>query len=73
MRKSAESEHRDDDWWRATTPDDKRPYQERTEALAADWRQAAASGTSPDDEAAQALAQRHVDWIVDRRADHPRG
>ena len=36
--------------------------------LAADWIAAAASGVAPDGDEAQALAQRHVEWL----AGHPR-
>ncbi|MET4224637.1 MerR family transcriptional regulator [Oerskovia enterophila] len=52
-----------DAWWRGLSPQDKAAYQERTRQLAEDWTAAAQTGVEPGSDEAQALAQRHVEWL----------
>lgn len=54
-----------DAWWRGMSADDKAVWGERAARLGADWIAAAEAGTDPAGEAAQALAQRHADWLGD--------
>jgi hypothetical protein len=39
-------------------------WQSRSAQLGSDWIEAAASGIAPDDEVAQRLARRHVEWLA---------
>lgn len=52
-----------DAWWRSQTAGEKREWRRRSDELAEAWTEAAASGIKPDGDAAQALAQRHFDWL----------
>ena len=52
-----------DAWWRSMSADEKKDWQQRVARLGADWTAAAESGVAPDSEEAQALAQRHFDWL----------
>jgi DNA-binding transcriptional MerR regulator len=54
-----------DAWWRSMSPAEKQAWQERQRQLASDWTAAAESGVAPDSDEAQALAQRHFDWLRD--------
>ena len=54
---------RSDDWWRSKTPAERKEWQERRKALAADWTSAARAGESPEGQVAQDLAQRQFDWL----------
>jgi DNA-binding transcriptional MerR regulator len=53
-----------DAWWRSKSPAEKKEWQELQKRLAADWIAASTSGAFPDSEEAQALAQRHFDWLA---------
>ncbi|MFF1632774.1 MerR family transcriptional regulator [Leifsonia sp. NPDC058248] len=53
-----------DAWWRSKTPAEKKEWQQLQQQLAADWTAAATSGVAPDGDEAQALAQRHFDWLA---------
>jgi DNA-binding transcriptional MerR regulator len=53
-----------DAWWRSKSPAEKKEWQELQKRLAHDWIAASTSGASPDSEEAQALAQRHFDWLA---------
>jgi DNA-binding transcriptional MerR regulator len=53
-----------DAWWRSKSPAEKKEWQELQKRLADDWIAASTSGASPDSEEAQALAQRHFDWLA---------
>ncbi len=53
-----------DAWWRGMPDDEKKGWQARTARLAADWAAAAATGTDPASDEAQALAARHVAWLT---------
>ncbi len=53
-----------DAWWRSMSEYEKKAWQERARALGADWTDAAGRGIAPDSEEAQALAQRHFDWLA---------
>ncbi|MDQ2625070.1 MAG: MerR family transcriptional regulator, partial [Actinomycetota bacterium] len=50
-------------WWTSLTDDEKRDRQGQAAELAAAWSAGAASGLDPASDEAQALAQRHVDWL----------
>jgi DNA-binding transcriptional MerR regulator len=52
-----------DAWWRSMSADEKRAWQERQQTLGSDWIDAANRGLAPDSDEAQALAQRHYDWL----------
>lgn len=53
-----------DRWWRGMDDADKAAFKERVTALNRDWIAAAESGETPDGEVAQALAARHVAWLI---------
>jgi DNA-binding transcriptional MerR regulator len=53
-----------DAWWRSKSPAEKKEWQELQKQLAADWSDAAARGVDPASDEAQALAQRHFDWLA---------
>lgn len=53
-----------DAWWRGMSADEKASWKARVEKLGSDWIAAATSGIAPDSEDAQALAKRHVEWLV---------
>ena len=50
-------------WWEGLGKDGQRDWQQRLAQLNQDWQAAAASGVSADSAVAQAMAQRHVDWL----------
>lgn len=50
-------------WWRGMSGDERRAWQDESEALRADWVAAAEAGVDPTDDIAQALAVRHVTWL----------
>jgi DNA-binding transcriptional MerR regulator len=50
-------------WWTSMTGAEQSAWMQRQKQLAADWVAAAAAGEDPRGEAAQALAQRHADWL----------
>jgi DNA-binding transcriptional MerR regulator len=52
-----------DAWWRGLSKADKQAWMERQRQLARDWIAAAEGGIAPDGDEAQALAQRHFDWL----------
>lgn len=52
-----------DAWWRSMSDAEKAKWQERVSALGSDWTAAAESGVAPDSDGAQALAERHVQWL----------
>lgn len=52
-----------DAWWRSKTPEERREHQAAQKQLADDWIAAASRGADPESEEAQALAQRHADWL----------
>ncbi|MBX9245721.1 MerR family transcriptional regulator [Actinotalea ferrariae] len=52
-----------DRWWRGMSPAEQQVWQERAARLATDWAEAAARGVEPASDEAQALAQRHADWL----------
>ncbi|MET1016729.1 MAG: MerR family transcriptional regulator [Leifsonia flava] len=52
-----------DAWWRSMSTAEKKDWQQRQAALAADWAEAANRGAAPDSDEAQALAKRQADWL----------
>lgn len=52
-----------DAWWRTRSDDERAAWKQRSDALARDWIAAAERGESPSGAEAQALAQRHVEWL----------
>lgn len=52
-----------DAWWRGMSAQERASWQQRQKQLAADWIAASQSGAAPDGDVAQALAQRHFDWL----------
>lgn len=55
---------RSDAWWRGMSPEERTAWQGRVADLQRDWVDAATRGESPDGEAAQDLARRHVEWLT---------
>ena len=55
---------RGDAWWRGMSEAERTAWQERTSQLARDWTAAAEAGVDPASDDAQALAQRHVEWLT---------
>jgi DNA-binding transcriptional MerR regulator len=53
-----------DAWWRGMSDAERADWQARQAQLGADWIAAAESGIAPDDDAAQQLARRHVEWLA---------
>lgn len=53
-----------DRWWRGMSPAEQGVWKERAARLGADWVDAAERGVDPASEEAQALAQRHADWLA---------
>jgi len=53
-----------DAWWRGMSDAERADWQNRSAQLGADWVAAATSGIAPDDDAAQQLARRHVEWLA---------
>ena len=53
-----------DAWWTSMSAAEKKEWKARVEALGRDWIAAAESGTAPDSDEAQALAQRQFDWLA---------
>jgi DNA-binding transcriptional MerR regulator len=54
-----------DRWWRGMTAEERAGWQQRQKQLAADWVAAAERGVDPASEEAQALAERHRQWLAD--------
>ncbi len=52
-----------DAWWRSLSEDQKKDWQSRQARLALDWADAAERGVDPAGAEAQALAQRHFEWL----------
>ncbi|WP_433875602.1 MerR family transcriptional regulator [Sinomonas atrocyanea] len=53
-----------DAWWRGLGPEGQAEWKARAAQLGEDWLAAARSGETPDGDAAQALAARHVQWLA---------
>ena len=52
-----------DRWWRSMSAEDKAAWQQKASDLGRDWIAAAERGIAPDSDEAQALAERHVEWL----------
>jgi DNA-binding transcriptional MerR regulator len=52
-----------DRWWRSLSATEKQEWQQRVKQLGADWIAASGRGITPDSDEAQALAQRHFEWL----------
>lgn len=53
-----------DTWWTSMSREEQRAWQAQAADLAQTWIEGARSGLDPRSAAAQALAQRHVDWLA---------
>lgn len=53
-----------DRWWREKSVDEKAAFQRQVSALSDDWTAAAKSGITTASAEAQALAERHVQWLT---------
>lgn len=49
--------------WRGLSPVERRAWQQGSERLITDWAAAAGTGAVPESDQAQALAQRHIEWL----------
>jgi MerR family transcriptional regulator, thiopeptide resistance regulator len=63
-RWGADAYTRGDAWWRGMGEEERAQWKARTAELARDWIAAAESGSAPDSARAQALAERHVEWLT---------
>jgi DNA-binding transcriptional MerR regulator len=54
---------RSDAWWRSMSAEEKRAWQGRVARLSSDWVAAHERGIDPAGDEAQALAQRHFEWL----------
>lgn len=52
-----------DAWWRSMSAEERRAWQQRLATLNADWVAAGVRGIDPAGDEAQALAQRHFEWL----------
>ncbi|HSJ23698.1 MAG TPA: MerR family transcriptional regulator [Longimicrobiales bacterium] len=55
---------RSDRWWQGLSQGARSAWMARSQALGADWAEAARSGAEPDGAEGQALAQRQADWLA---------
>ena len=62
-RWGAEAYEQSDSWWRSLGTGEQEGFQAQAAELSAAWAAGARSGLSPASDEAQALAQRHVDWL----------
>lgn len=58
-----EAADRSNGWWSELGEQGRREFQQELEDLNSAWDQVIAEGVEPDSEAAQAVAERHVDWL----------
>jgi MerR family transcriptional regulator, thiopeptide resistance regulator len=63
QRWGREAYERGDRWWRSLSDTEKRTFQQRQVAIAADYGRALRAGKSADSDDVQAITQRHVDWL----------
>jgi DNA-binding transcriptional MerR regulator len=63
QRWGKEADGQSDTWWRSMSAAEKGVWQQRQQALSADWQAAALRGVDPASDEAQALAQRQFDWL----------
>ena len=54
-------------WWSAMSKTEQTEWMQLHKQLAADWIAAAEAGEDPSGEVAQALAQRHADWLREEK------
>lgn len=52
-----------DRWWRGMSAEAGRTWQDRSPRLITDWSATAGTGVAPESDEAQALAQRHIEWL----------
>ncbi len=53
-----------DRWWRSMSADEKAAWMQKVSDLGRDWIAAAERGVAPESDEAQALAERHVEWLT---------
>lgn len=63
QRWGKEAYAKSDAWWTSMSAQEKAQWKARSATLGADWIAAAESGVAPASDEAQALAQRHVEWL----------
>lgn len=63
-RWGADAYAKSDAWWREMDAAVKAAWRERVETLSRDWIVAAESGIAPQSAEAEALAERHVEWLT---------
>lgn len=62
-RWGAEAYQKGDSWWRSLGDEGRERFLDEAAALSAAWTAGADAGLDPASDEAQALAQRHVDWL----------
>ncbi|WP_394160311.1 MerR family transcriptional regulator [Galactobacter valiniphilus] len=63
QRWGKDSTKRSNEWWESMSQEKKDDFQHDAAALGQAWTDAAAAGWDPQGAAAQALAERHLDWL----------
>ena len=63
-RWGADAYRASDRWYRGMSDAERAAWLERAAQLGADWIDAADRGIAPDSDEAQALAERHVEWLT---------
>jgi DNA-binding transcriptional MerR regulator len=54
---------RSDAWWRSTSADERKGYQDQHRRIAADYATARSAGETPGSDVVQAIVARHVGWL----------
>ncbi|WP_448007008.1 MerR family transcriptional regulator [Agromyces bauzanensis] len=62
-RWGADAYAKSDAWWRSMSGDEKSAWQQGAARLGSDWTAAFERGVDPESDEAQALAQRHFEWL----------
>ncbi|GAA3747491.1 TipAS antibiotic-recognition domain-containing protein [Plantactinospora mayteni] len=63
QRWGKEAYQRGDRWWRSLSEDEQKAFQQRQLDIAADFGRAYGAGAAADGEEAQAITQRHYEWL----------
>lgn len=63
QRWGADAYRRSNDWWESMSSEEQTAWKARAADLTHAWADAASAGLDPESAEAQALAQRHVDWL----------
>jgi DNA-binding transcriptional MerR regulator len=62
-RCGADAYKQGDNWWKSLSEGERQEFHNRVRSLNSDWIAAWEAGVSPESDNAQALAQRHIEWL----------